>query len=148
MNQLGMHPRSKLWGLPTLPAGAFWQSSRTPRTPRCGSWRPDPKQAGLAAHQHKRLGSCVGEHNSGRALSEPRAVAAGDNVAHETEPITPPNCDAALGAPDANAGHERRRVLIFGGGHSFAGVNQHPLADRRLEQAARRALRFSTSLPP
>jgi hypothetical protein len=55
----------------------------------------------------------------------------------KTEPITPPNCNASrLGAPYVNAGHERRRVLIFGGGHSFAGVNQHPLADRRLEQAA------------
>jgi hypothetical protein len=39
----------------------------------------------------------------------------------------------ALGAPDADAGHERRRVLIFGGGHSFAGMDQHPLANGGLE---------------
>jgi hypothetical protein len=79
----------------------------------------------------------VGEHKSGRALSKPRAIAAGDNVAHENRADHAAELQRlALGAPEADAGHERRRVLIFGGGHSFAGANQHALADRRLEQVA------------
>ena len=101
--------------------------------------RLDPKQAGLAVHWHERLWPCVGEHKSGRALSEPRAVAAGDDVAHENRADHAAELQRlALGAPDADAGHESRRVLIFGGGHSFAGVNQHPLANRDLNR--RRAL--------
>ena len=96
-----------------------------------------PKTAGLAVHWHVRLWPCVGEHKSGRALSEPRALAAGDDVAHENRADHAAELQRlALGAPHVDAGPESRRVLVFGRGHSFAGVNQHPLADRRLDQAA------------
>jgi hypothetical protein len=81
-------------------------------------------------------------NGSGRASANTRAVAPFRNHGlslrvtmsrTKTEPITPPNCNASRWGTDANAGHEGGGVLILGGGHSFAGVDQHPLANGGLE---------------
>jgi hypothetical protein len=65
---------------------------------------------------------------------------ASDDVAHERRADHAVELQLlAPVAPDAELGHERDRIRILVGGHSFAGVDQQTTADRRpeLEQAAK-----------